>query len=292
MGRLLIIGGDMRYVYLAGLCADENTSVSVCGFNDDIDFPERINRTGNPGEAVKQADVIILPLPASHDRVTVNTPLCDECFYLKDIYKNASSDAIVCLGKSDTKMFAENGITAIDYSIREDFANLNAVPTCEGAIFEAMKYMNTTIFSSNILVTGFGRCAKILALTLKSMGAAVCVGARSAKDISFAEALGFKTVSIAELRKNVSKFDIIFNSVPYIIFTADILKNIKSGCPLIDIASAPGGALKEDAERFGVKHMLLPGLPGKYSPVKAAEIIKLTVKNILCECGKDANQWI
>jgi len=292
MYRLLIAGGDMRYVYLAGLFAAENTDVTVCGFNEDINFPTKVKRAEKLSEAAEQADIIILPLPASHDKVTVNTPLSDECFYLKDICCNASKDAVICYGKADPQMFVQNGIKAVDYASRDDFAILNAVPTCEGGIYEAMGIMDTTIFSSRVLVTGFGRCAKILALTLKAMGAKVSVAARSVRDLSLAQALGFETAHISELIRIADSFDIIFNSIPDIIFTSDILKNISRRCPLIDIASAPGGALKEDATRFGVDHRILPGLPGKYSPLTAAKIIKSTVKNIIRECGKDANQWI
>ena len=46
-------------------------------------------------------------------------------------------------------------------------------------------------------------------------------------------------------------------------------------------------ALKRD-----INYMFLPGIPGKYSPSSAADIILTTIENIIAESGKDANQWI
>ena len=41
-----------------------------------------------------------------------------------------------------------------------------------------------------------------------------------------------------------------------------------------------------------INYVFLPGIPGKYSPYTAAEIILKTIENIIAESGKDAKLWI
>ena len=66
-----------------------------------------------------------------------------------------------------------------------------------------------------------------------------------------------------------------------------MLASENTGVSFADIASAPGGADADEAKARGINYLFLPGLPGKYSPVTAAQIIFKTITNI----GKEANLW-
>lgn len=280
----------MRNACLAKYLHSKNYDVAVCAISEKVFSGFSVAVTDNLKDEVKKSELIILPLPVTSDNITLFTPLCDGVFYLKDIYQNAKN-AIVCGGRFKTDEFKSRGISAFDYALRDDFACLNAVPTAEGAIEAAMKHLPVTIFSSNVVVTGFGRCAKVMALTLKAMGALVTVCARSRKDLALAQALGLKTEHLKDMKNCLKDAQVVFNTVNYPIFGEKEILSLKDGCVFIDVASSPGGICEGVHVHPKITHLFLPGLPGKYSPVSAAHIIWKTVLNIAGECGKDAKLW-
>ena len=286
MNRILIVGGDMRFVYLARLLEEKGCSVTVKGTG-----AATIKKSTLPlGEEAMLEEVFILPLPYTTDGITINTPLCDECLYLREIWDNTRDDALI-FGGVVCEKHNEYPKNFYDYAKRDDFAIRNAVPTAEGAIEATIKHMNVTVSGSKAVVTGFGRCAKVLSLTLKALGADVTVCARKAGDLAMAEALGMKSVHIKKLCDAVDDADVIFNTVPHGIFKKEELSKIKKDCPLADLASNPGGADRELAKELNVKYLFLPSLPGKYSPCTAAEIIMKTIENIIEEIGKEGTLW-
>ena len=288
MSSIIIVGGDKRNLYLAEQLYQKGCDVctafideSPCAISD-----------GDIKGALRAAKIVILPLPCSKDKTNINAPLGSAQLSLEDLSASISADALVFGGKIDKEMFEKKGICAYDYAEREDFAALNAVPTAEGAIEAVMKILPVTIFGSRVLVTGFGKCAKVLSLTLKAMGARVTVCARSSRDLSMAKALGFDTVPLKHMHMVLEGSDIIFNTVPHRIFGLYELDKIPPHTPLADIASLPGGADPAMAADKNINYVFLPGIPGKYSPYTAAEIILKTIENIIAESGKDAKLWI
>lgn len=291
MYSALIVGGDNRNKLLADILDRQIFSVNVLGFNKNIKFSEDVVFAENLAHAARDADIIIFGLPVSLDGKTVYCPLGNKEIYLSDICKVPKDNALILGGRVTAEVNEIFDSKIIDYTKRDDFAYLNAVPTAEGAIEAAMQKSQKTIHGSLCMVTGFGRCSEILALTLKSMGADVHVYARSAKDLSHCEALGFKAFHLNELDNRAGIYDMVFNSVPFGIFTKECTDGLNPNCIFIDIASAPGG-IAEDVCKSDLNYMFLPGLPGKYSPYTAAQIIEKVILKIMYENGKDAYRWI
>lgn len=291
MYRILVVGGDKRNIYLAGILNRKIFEVSVCGFDESVRFTNDITVADDIKKAASTSDVIVFGLPMSHDNITVNSPYSQKCIYIADIIGNAKKDAVITGGRVNAEIKEKYKCDIWDYAKRDDFAYLNAVPTAEGAIEAAMQLSPCTIHGSLCMVTGFGRCAEVLALTLRAMGARVHVFARSAKDLSHAEALGFNSYHLAQLASLSKDYDMIFNSIPFGIFTSECIDNIKPSCIFTDIASAPGG-ISEDADKSKIKYNFLPGLPSRYSPCTAAQIIEKVIMTIMRESGKDAYGWL
>ena len=180
---------------------------------------------------------------------------------------------------------ALDGAEVFDYAARDDFAVLNAVPTAEGAVEVAMREYEGTVFGSRTLVTGFGRIGKILAKMLKALGSDVTVCARKPSDFAYIEALGYHAKNTASLSL-VHGYDIVFNTVPALIFDETLLKNTDEATLLIDLASLPGGVDFEAARKLGVDAHRALSLPGKCAPKSAGEIIKKTVFSIIEEVNR------
>ena len=116
----------------------------------------------------------------------------------------------------------------IDILKREELSILNAVSTAEGAIKIAIEETQKNLHGSNILVMGFGRIGKILSHMLNGLGAKVACEARKHSDLAWIKAYGYEPIPLIELKENLEKFDVIINTIPYMLLDRDALDNVKN----------------------------------------------------------------
>ena len=276
-----ILGGDRRQIALAESIAADGYTVYVCGF-DAVPFTGKVGKA-DPAELVNLCENIILPLPVTADGKHLKMDYSDLKLRLDDAFAELLRGKQVfggMMGKLFQTSDLWDSIDTYDYYTREEFAVRNAVPTAEGAVEIAMREYPGTVSGSKCLVTGFGRTGKILAAKLKGIGARVTVGARKQSDFAWIEAYGYE---VADTRKLGGRFDLVFNTVPAVIFTKDVLVKLPGRPLLIDLASPPGGVDYPVAEAAGFKVIHALSLPGKVAPRAAGEIIKRTIYHIMEE---------
>ncbi len=281
-----VVGGDLRQARLASSLAVSGYTVYGVGFDTDVYISDAVARTDDLEKALRESNVIILPLPATLDGKTVNSVLSARELLLADCVRFARSDAVILggmLSEEFASLAGKCGVAAVDYAKREEFAVLNAVPTAEGAVGIAMAERPSVIRGSRCLVAGYGRVGKTLASLLHAMGASVSVSARRPRDLAAIATAGMDPVHISELARRAGDFELVFNTVPAMIFGEDILKALRRDCLVIDLASKPGGVDFEMAKRLGLRAVWALSLPGKVAPITAGDIIKDTVLNILRE---------
>ena len=278
--KLYILGGDARIGFMAEALQKEGYEVSGLGLMRDA-VPEVM-----PEEGIPEADAVILGVPCTRDGQTVFAPFYNGLLPLELVRRLMPSGKPVLCGMATGEIhrrFAAKDIPLIDYFAREELAVLNAVPTAEGAVMIAMQELPITLFGAKCLVTGFGRCGKYLAAILRGLGADVTVSVRKPRDHAACCINGFKSVETAELAKYVHDFDVVFNTVPHLIFDGEVLSAMRQESLLIDLASKPGGVDREAAEAFDIRYIWALSLPGKVAPRSAGEILCETVRNILIE---------
>ncbi len=279
-----VIGGDLRSAYLAGLLAADGYKVITSGF-DSTDLPPCVTGCTNPAQAVPLADCVILPLPVTTDGTTVNAPFSRMRIPLDQVLNGLSQDQFLVGGKISDVVRKEaecRGLMIADYLEREELAVMNAVPTAEGAIQLAMEELPVTIDGARCLITGFGRVGRTLSERLVSLGARVTVAARKFADLAWAKSQGCDTVEMEFLAK-AGDFDVIFNTVPVMLFNKEILKGIEKDTLLIDLASRPGGVDFNAAAELQIKTIWALSLPGRVAPKTAGAIIKKTILNMIKE---------
>ena len=98
--------------------------------------------------------------------------------------------------------------------------------------------------------------------------------ARNPRDFTVLRALGCQPLAYGRLER---PYDVIFNTVPAPVLTAQALSRQRWGTLLLELASPPGGIDREAARRFGLRVVDAPGLPGRLSPKAAGELIKEAV---------------
>lgn len=285
--RFTVLGGDLRSIKLANLIAAEGNKVDIYGFKN-AGFELGMEESPNLESAIKESDIVIGPLPCSNDNETINTPFHHEKININDVFKMMNKNQLFIAGRISEKILhaaSVYNVYSVDLLEREEMAVLNAIPTAEGAIQIAMEEMPITLHNSNAMILGFGRIGKILAKMLLGLGCNVYVEARKYSDLAWIKGYGYKAVHIAELEKNISNMDVIFNTIPQVVIDTNMLKNIKKEGLIIDLASKPGGVDFEKAKEMGVKTIWALSLPGKVAPITAAEFIKDTIYNIINELG-------
>lgn len=75
----------------------------------------------------------------------------------------------------------------------------------------------------------------------------------------------------------------IFNTVPVLLFSRDILQRMDRSTLLIDLASKPGGVDFTAAAELQLKTIWALSLPGRVAPKSAGFIIKNAILNMLKE---------
>lgn len=279
-----VIGGDLRSAYLAGLLAADGYKVITSGF-DSTDLPPCVTGCTNPAQAVTLADCVVLPLPVTTDGSTVNAPFSRMRIPLDQVLNGVTPSQILVGGQISDVVRKEaecRGLMISDYLRREELAVMNAVPTAEGAIQLAMEELPVTIQGAKCLVTGFGRVAKTLARLLIALGAHVTVAARKCADLAWARSEGCSAIEISQLSK-AGEYDVIFNTVPVLLFDKAILKDMEKSTLLIDLASRPGGVDFNAAAELQIKTIWALSLPGRVAPKTAGKIIKETILNMIKE---------
>lgn len=286
MKSFAVIGGDLRQVHLAGLLAADGYNVFATGFDRDVEVSKDVIRLRSAEEAVHKSDCVVLPLPYSVDGITINAPYARVPIPVEEIIGAANPGMIVVGGKFDDGVIESAksaNVRLIDYYKREELAVLNTIPTAEGAIQIAMEELPITIHGSKCLVIGFGRVAKTLCNRLHALGANVSACARKCSDLAWIKTYGYTAVKLSSLEREVSEYDVVFNTAPAVLLTESVLSQLKKGCLVIDLASKPGGVDFETAGRIGIKTIWALSLPGKVAPLTAGAIIKDTILNVLSE---------
>ena len=278
-----VIGGDKRQVAMAESIAGDGYTVYTAGM-EQASFSPGIQKASLE-KTVQNSDFLILPLPATVDKKTLNAPFSKEEILLDEKFvRMLEHKKVFCgmLSRLQSTSDLWSRIDASDYFEREEFTVKNAVPTSEGAIEIAMREYPGTINGAKCLVAGFGRIGKVLSRMLQGLGAKVTVSARKPQDLAWIELEGYQAVSTNKLGETQG-YDIIFNTIPALVFDACTLAHIVGKSLIIDLASAPGGVDWEAAQRQGIRAIQALSLPGKVAPKTAGEIIKTTISHMIEE---------
>lgn len=279
-----VIGGDMRQLTLAKMLRADGYDVIIYGFEKEIN-PDSLITASELSEALDR-DIIILPVPVSFNNKTINTPFSDNELSIDEVTDNINPLSIVFGGRISPLVSARlsaRGIKHRDYMTRDELAIRNAIPTAEGAIEIAIAETPITIHNSKCLVLGYGKVGKILSRSLYGLGAETYVAARKYADLALIEGHGCNPLTMREVKTRIGEFDIIFNTVPALILTEELLNKVNRETLIIDLASKPGGIDFPLAKELGLHVIWALSLPGRVAPVTAGIIIKDTITNMLYE---------
>ena len=282
---ITVVGGDLRIVKLIEMLNNDGYKVYTYALenSEELLSLDGVEMCPTLEEAVSYSKVVVGPVPLSSDRRRISSPFGRNVVELEDFISALKGKYLIAGNINISDKLEEMGVQSIDLLKREEFSVLNTIATAEGTIQIAMEETQRTVHGTNVLIMGFGRIGKVLAKMLDGIGAKVYCEARKNEDISWIKAYGYNPIHLNDLDENLGKFDIIINTIPFQLLSAEKLDLVKPEAVIIDLASNPGGVDRKAAREKGLKVIWALSLPAKVAPLTSAEFIKETLYHVLKE---------
>ena len=265
---VLLAGGDRRSTELARLLAARpEFLVSALGLGEGLPRPEE----------GFQADILILPVPATSDGVYLKAPQAGEKLPIETALSFVKPGGKVYGGLTDAgkgipALCAERGAAFTDFLADGIFTRLNAEATAEIMLALLILDLPVCLPEAEVVVLGGGRIAKGLARRLIACGAGCTLAARNPAQRAEAEALGAETAPLDRLSDILPGADAVLNTIPALVVDGETAARIPPEVLVYELASAPGGFTPEALRIRAVKPAL--SLPGKYAPLSCARWIE------------------
>lgn len=270
-----VLGGDMRQVYLSRLLAADGHRVSVYA-------------TGGPDtadpEGLSRADCVVFPLPVCSAPGVLSAPLSGFDHPIDPLLDRLHPGQLLCGGRPDRDTltrFAVRGLALTDYFALEELTIANAIPTAEGAVQLAMEQLPVTIHDLPVLILGYGRVGRVTARRFAALGARVTVAARRPEQQVWARSEGLAACPLPLPLGGLEQFGLVINTVPAPVLDGEALSRLNSACPVIDLASAPGGLSPDCRSQWSSRVTHALALPGKVAPMSAAGYIRDVIYGLL-----------
>ncbi len=289
--KITVFYGDKREEYLTRKLIDLEADILLVGFEESeltLNFKgvKYVDFTDDLSVAVEKSNVIILPVTGIDNQGKIKSSTKQNIYFSEEIARSIRKNTLVLVGTASDYLIdlrEKYDFNLIETAKLNEFAILNSIPSAEGAIAKAMELTQITIHDSNSLVIGFGRVAVTLARMLKGLGANTFVAARNDDQLARAFEMNCHAFNLKNIDDILPKMDIIFNTVPAMVLSSDKLKLINKKCPIIDLASSPGGVDYQSALELGITAYLAPGLPGKVAPITAGNILGKVYSKIILD---------
>lgn len=277
-GKIAFIGGDMRTIYAAERFAGDGYECALYATPQiAAGTSKTLTRAADLISALTDADFAVAPIPLCRDGMTVNSPYSDDTVLLSDLLDAMGNGGRLYAGaiKGQIKeKLSEKDILCIDYGEFEDFALLNARCSAEAALAIGVQKHEKMLLDSSIGIFGYGRIGRQLTSLLIGMGVRPTIFARNKIARAAAYSVGARVV---DFDHRADKFDILFNTVPCDLSEIAYTSLAKRGI-LIDLA----GIYNESSNTI-----IASGLPGRYCPESAGEIIYRCIRDHENKIKKD-----
>lgn len=282
--RFAIVGGDLRAARLGALLLRDGHRVHSYAL-ERAPLPAELPRDDSLTACVYGADCVVLPCPTARSGVLI-APLSELLLPMGELLPALWPGQLVLGGGFDDacgRAAVRQRLKLVDLLRREDYLAGNAAITAEGAVGLLLRESGRTLRGARVLICGWGRIGRLLALRLAALGARVAAAARSPRDRAMIAALGLRALDYGELEAAVGEFDLLVNTVPARVLGEGALCCVSQEALLLELASPPGGFDRQLAENIGLRVLTAPGLPGKSVPLSAAELLRDVIERCIRE---------
>ncbi len=286
-----VIGGDLRQIYL--LSELSKTTHALCHYAlcqpPKQFFPtQHFTAMTSLETAAANSRHIICPIPLSKDSDLLNQSGVKKNIPLKQLLSLLTPGQCFfagCIPDAFRQEALKKSVLVFDFMKDSELSYFNTIATAEGVICQAITASPMNLHKSRCAVLGYGKCGRILTDGLKRMFCYVTAVSSCKEELAQAALSADDAMDLKEFFACIGEYHFIFNTIPSVILTKDILAHVNPQTRILDIASAPGGVDYAAAKELNIPAILCPGLPGKYAPLSSAQAILRCIEK--CKSSPD-----
>jgi dipicolinate synthase subunit A len=282
---VMVVGGDQRQLEVIEKLLEWDANVKIVGFEQESLRTNDITKVDLTIDECASTDILVLPITGISDTGIIDAKYSNHQIRLgKQHIAVLPEHATVFTGFASPylKMLCDEvHVKVVELLKCDEVAIFNSIPTAEGAVAMAIEHTDVTIHSSKTVVLGFGRVGMTLARLLKAMGADVKVGVQFPEQFARAFEMGLQPFYTDVWNPHANAIDLLFNTIPSMIISAQVIASLNQQTVIIDLASKPGGTDFRFAEKRHMKAILAPSLPGIVAPKTAGLLIAATLSQMI-----------
>lgn len=194
-------------------------------------------------------------------------------FTVEELDNVPNNSNIICgnLTAEQQSFLAKKHITYTNILSDETFSIKNSNLTVEGILAIILTESPSSIYSNNIAILGGGRLSKALAIILGKLGVNYSIVImREDSPISDYYLYSKNVLNRREFIDTISRFDIIVNTIPAIIFEDSMLMNFLHDAIYIETASTPSF---NTLTNRNFRLVPAPALPTRFSAKSSGELV-------------------
>ncbi len=262
---ILILGGDARSERLCRLMETDGRPVRHL---------PALPRGDALRTAIEQAGILVLPTPVSRGETITgdrSQTLWQTVFPLFSPRQRIFGGGF---SATQRETLQAAGVSYTDFLDCAQFVRFNAALTAQGALRLLLENTEHYLPQQRVLIAGYGNVGQETARWLCGVGCRCTVAARRVEQRTAAKTAGCGAITPDEAKRMIGRFDVLVNTIPARWLDAKSLSGAKPGGVYLELASAPFGTEKDDAEQHGLRFLDGRGLPGRFCPLAAAEAMK------------------
>lgn len=270
-----VMGGDLREKVLMQRLLEHGFNVKSFARPPEM-IPEEAVFCENAREALSDVIAVVFPMAGLSSDGLLHSKGAIPCYLYEEDFELLAPGTLMLTGIESSylaEIAQKRSLKLMSMAERDEVAIPNAIPTAEGAIAVAIEKSQGLLQGSTGLIIGYGRVSQALAPRLAALGMNLLIANRGEQRAQLAREQGYQVIPWSQWPAVAKDVDFIFNTVPYLLFTEAVLASLSPQTLLVDLSAIPGGADFAAASRLGVNAVLASGLPGKYSPLAAGEIL-------------------
>lgn len=270
-----VIGGDKRSTYMIPILRNLGYRVISYKTVEDTKSEQNAGSGAKKAESLKEA-------VACAGALILGVPVCRKGYLnlegnvtVKDLVELMKPDQYLyggAISVQERDVFLQKTKYVYDFLAEEKISICNAAATAEGVLLEVLKQEENVLTGRKILLFGFGRCGKNIAMRLRGLYADVVVATDRVEERAWASSLGFETSSLKEAKKRIKTVHVIINTIPVCFLEKKDVVGLRSKINLYEVASRSCLFNEETFKDTSLQIIYLPGLPGKYKAKSLAEV--------------------
>ena len=266
---IAIVGGDAREAEIARLAADTGAAVRAFGFP----WPESgiagVTQATTGPQATSGADIALFPIAGIKDGCLYAPSLGQPIRIDPALLAGMTAGGHIICGSADAALTREASARALTihaYEHDQESRLLRMPSVVEGVLATLIANTTHSLHDSEIAVLGQGPLGRLLALALHKLGARVHAVARDPVQRAEAVTQGIDACDFESLPTIAPRLDILVSAVPVKLVDAELLRRLRPGTLVVDLASPPGSVDLDAAKTLPIKAVWARGL-GARAPV-------------------------